>query len=152
MGKKGFTLLEIMIVVVIIGIIAAIAIPSYQGYMTRTRRADAVSALQTVALTEEKARAERGIYMTEQELVTTFGLKPKTGNDYVPSDYYTIDIAVDNSDTTNPKFVAYASPKAGTQQAGDIIMTLDQDGVGGRAANITSTPTADATLWKTLRK
>lgn len=43
--QKGFTLIEVMIVVVIVGILAAIAIPNYQDSIRKTRRADAEGAL-----------------------------------------------------------------------------------------------------------
>lgn len=62
MNKRGFTLTELMITVVIIGILAAVAIPIYSGYTQRARRAEAFSAVQTIAMTEEKVFAETGSY------------------------------------------------------------------------------------------
>ncbi len=145
MGKKGFSLMEVMITVVIVGILAAIAIPSYTGYVTRTRRAEAVSALMAVALYEEKAMAESGNYQTEDVLVGTYGLKPGSGGEYTPSEYYDIDIDV----TVDPDtFLATAVGKGA--QNGDVTLAINHDGTGGRLAS--GTFTADPELWRSLRK
>jgi len=53
-----------MIVVVIVGILAAVAIPAYTSYVTRSRRADAFTALETVRAAQEMYRAEYGEYAT----------------------------------------------------------------------------------------
>ena len=55
--NKGFTLIELMIVVVIIGILAGIAYPAYQEYIFKGRRADAKAGLLSLQLAQEKFRA-----------------------------------------------------------------------------------------------
>lgn len=60
--KGGFTLIELMIVVVIIGILAAIAYPSYKNYVVKTRRADAVANVMELSQYMERFFTENGRY------------------------------------------------------------------------------------------
>ena len=63
-NNKGITLIELMIVIVIVGILASISIPTYRGYMQRARRADAKTALEQLRAAQEMRRAEYGSYST----------------------------------------------------------------------------------------
>jgi len=65
MGRKacfGFTLLELLITVVVVGILAAIAIPSYSAYITRGQRAAAKAALEQAAQYLERNYTGSGCY------------------------------------------------------------------------------------------
>ena len=141
MDKKGFSLLEVMVVVVIVGILAAIAIPTYTGYVTRTRRADAITALETLALDQEKYRAEQGTYGTIGQLTGAGYPSPNADADR----NYNIGVTV----TGGTFFVATATGM--NDQAGDtIVFALDSNGTRGTDDGGGGV-TADAELWRTLR-
>ena len=61
---NGFTLIELMITVAVVGILTAIALPSYQSYVERSRRADGRAALLRAAQWMERAASVRGQYPT----------------------------------------------------------------------------------------
>ena len=79
-GKmKGFTLIELMIVVAIIGIMAAIAIPNFLNYMCKSRQSEAKMGLGGVRTGEEAYYAEFNVYTTNQ---TAIGFSMKSGGRY----------------------------------------------------------------------
>lgn len=61
--KKGFSLLELMIVVAIIGIIAAVALPSYKSYIQRGKATEAVNFLASTSLQMEQRLQDTGGYV-----------------------------------------------------------------------------------------
>jgi type IV pilus assembly protein PilE len=144
--NKGFTLTELMITVAVIAIIAAIAIPSYMGYMTRIRRAGAVSALEMVALYEEKLMAQTGQYGTLTNAINDMATVGLTNPNSDANRNY--DILATPGGVNNNMFVATATGI--NAQAGDITFAIDSnnnrgtdDGAGGVAPN--------PGLWRRLK-
>ena len=67
---RGFTLIELMVVVMVVAILAAIAIPSYLEQSRKGRRSEAMSAVGELQLRQERWRAEHPSYADSTELAT----------------------------------------------------------------------------------
>lgn len=65
--NKGFTLLELMVVIALIGALSAIGIPAYQGYVSDAREKEAKNTLQTIALQQKSFYSENFRYFTTLE-------------------------------------------------------------------------------------
>jgi type IV pilus assembly protein PilE len=117
-SNRGITLIELLIVILIIGILAAIAIPAYTNYMQRARRVDAKTALEQLRASQEMFRAEKGSYSINLvELVNTFGV-PNVSGDY--------SILLINTGAT--AYLAEAQPNT-ARQLSDGSLFINQDGV-----------------------
>ena len=71
---RGFTLIEVMIVVVIVGILASIAYPSYQEYVNRSNRAEGQAFLSDIAARQERYFSQNNAYVTADTDRSKLGL------------------------------------------------------------------------------
>jgi len=67
--SRGFTLIELMIVLLVIAVLASIAVPTYRQYVLRSHRVEAKSALLNVAAEQEKFYLQRNRFANDSELV-----------------------------------------------------------------------------------
>ncbi len=110
--KNGFTLVELMVVIAIIGILTAIAFPSYQNYLKKSRREDAKGALMGLANAMERHFTETNSYQKA---------------------------AVGNADTGTPRIYSATSPIDGDTPYYDLrIMAATQTTYRIRATPISS--------------
>jgi type IV pilus assembly protein PilE len=75
---RGFTLIELMIVVAVIGILSAIAYPSYKSYILKSRRADAKNALLDLAAREERVFSNTNGYSVDPAVLGYPPVPPAT--------------------------------------------------------------------------
>lgn len=118
---RGFTLLELMVVIAIISFLTALALPSYQGYVDQARQATLRSAAQSMAVRQALYRAKEGTYSSEGwspgDGPTETGWAPSKGADAFTyaisagSDGYAV--TVNDPAASEEVVVIYASPPAG---------------------------------------
>jgi type IV pilus assembly protein PilA len=103
--QKGFTLIELMIVVAIIGILAAIAIPAYQDYTIRSQVTEGLNLAGTVKAAVAETFAQTGTWPTT---LAEIGLVDAAGNPTVPAGKYVS--SVDLAGNVGTITITYAGP------------------------------------------
>lgn len=112
-ARHGFTLTEVLITMVVIGVLLAVAVPSYQSSIRKSRRAEAVTALTKIQQAQERHRSTNPTFISNITAAAPTGLgQPGTRT---ASGYY--DLAI--SGNTASAYVATATAVPGTSQAND---------------------------------
>ncbi len=117
--QKGFTLIEMLIAVVIVGILAAIALPSYQQQVIRANRSAAQSQMMEIANREQQYLLANRSYASKTILAVSYTLPSEV------SSKYTYGITVGSA--AAPSYVITFTP-TGTQTS-DGVLTLSSEGV-----------------------
>lgn len=139
--NQGFTLIELMIVVAVVGILSAIAYPSYTEYVRRGHRADARAGLLQAQLWLERAATATGAYPTTLPAALTWS------ND--TNKRYTISLDKDGNKDPQAAFILNAAPKSPGPQAGDKcgIYTLSNTGLRGANGKTAGQSGYDTDCW-----
>lgn len=136
MRQQGFTLIELMIVVAIVGILSAIALPSYNEYIRRGHRADARAGLLQAQQWLERASTATGVYPTALPATLTWAADT--------TKRYTIGFQAGN---TNAAFTLVATRKSPGPQATDKCGDFTVTNSGTRSALNYDSGTTPAECW-----
>ena len=114
-GKRGFTLIEVLIVVIILGILATIAVPQFTKMVARSRTAEAYATIGAIKTAEEIYRLENASYTAT---LADLDIEFPDGATGSPNFDYTAEADANT----------YTITATGKVGAVGVIVTLDQDG------------------------
>ena len=129
--QKGFTLIELMIVVAIIGILAAVAIPSYQDYIVKAKLSKVSSTVDPLKLAIAAYVQEQGSYPLTADPWSSLGL---TGAPNIPTEVSALTVT------------ASADGNVGSP----IVLTLDNIKSGIDGTTVTMTPTSVTSITSAI--
>lgn len=163
MKSRGFTLIELMIVIAIIAVLAAIGFPGYKDYMHKTRRSDAKTALLELQTLQEKLRGNCDVYgqQLNKNLVdadsnvisfecdagapatTSLRISAKSSREWY-------DLTVTGASATG--YVATATAAAGGSQASDsnckkLILTVSPSVPNGAKTSLNASDADSTGCW-----
>ncbi len=133
--KKGFTLIELMIVVAIIAFLAMVSIPSFKRFLAKAKRTEAYMNLNALATAEKVYWAEHGTYSTDLQAIGwkpegqtqyAYGFAGAQGKNYVTGALQTSGSDLSQAQAGKESFVAVASGDIDGDGQPDVI-TINQD-------------------------
>lgn len=142
MKQQGFTLIELVIVVAIVGILSSIALPMYRDYVIRSNRTEAKTALAAVALAQERYYSANNTYSTTlASLGTVMGV---ASSGLTENGYYNISISA-ASPTVG--YTLSATPQSKAGQSSDNCKTLTLTNTGLKNVSGATSGYTAANCW-----
>lgn len=130
--QRGFTLIELMIAVAVVGILATIAISSYRSQTMRSNRTDGRAELLQIQLAEQKYYLQNNTFTANLAAAPPAGLGMPTTS---PRGYYTLAVAAGGTGTLATSFQVTATAVGGQTQDDPNCLTLQIDDTGTRTPN-----------------
>lgn len=145
--QAGFTLIEVMIVVAIIGVLAGIAYPSYLEQVRKSSRSDAIVLINDVAQRMQRCFTAQNTYKPATAGTCAVVDKAKSSAAGITSNegFYVVKLSGDDAEYTDSKYLLKVTPVTGKRQAQDTncaTFTLNQAGVR-KAYNSSNADTTD---------
>ena len=124
--SQGFTLTELMIVVMIAGILISISVPAYRSFVLKSHRTDARSSLIDIAARQERFMAQNNTYTAD--LISNAGLN--LGSTTSKEGYYSLSVTAGatNSISTSYRITATAIGPQQTKDSRCLTMSYDSNG------------------------
>lgn len=134
---QGFTLIELMIVIALIAVIVAIALPSYQGYVARTVCEDAKGVLAGAGSALERFRAQNNTYVGADLEALGYNQSPVDGNAQFSIALRNVNCAA-GAHNQATSYCLLATPVAGGRLNGRGSLTLTSTGVRGATGDLST--------------
>jgi type IV pilus assembly protein PilE len=146
----GFTLIELMAVLVVIALLAVIALPAFTDSVRRSRRADAITELNRIAQAQERWRASNTAYNTADVSSATTGLRLVAGTTVattytLASGLYTIAIGITASSTDYTATATAAGAQSGDTNCAVFRLVVASGNIQNWAGSSVGTLASTAT-------
>jgi prepilin-type N-terminal cleavage/methylation domain-containing protein len=130
-ARKGFTLVELAVVIVIIGVLAAFGVPKFLNSVERSKASEAVAYLSALQGAQERYIAQEGIYAADP---TTLDITLQ------PPKYFTVGTMLPTNTGTNPTWSMTLTRIAASSSKGAYTVTFTQDGYDSANSTLAALP------------